>query len=95
MINHTHIFENVTFDDIQKENPDMEHGGRWKPKDCKARQKIAIIIHLRNREEQLKTFIRNMFIFLKKQKADFTIFVIEQVSGFKTLILTFVIRQAS
>ena len=53
--------------------------GGWKPDYCKARQKVAILVPFRDREEDLKVFLYNMHPFLQKQLLDYSIFIIEQV----------------
>ena len=73
---------NTTFDNIYNENPDLETGGVWRPRDCTATSKIALIIPLIDREEHLKIFLRNIIPFLRNQKIEFAIFVVEQVSKF-------------
>ena len=57
-------------------------GGHFRPQNCTARQRVAIIIPYRQRENHLKVFLHNMHPMLQRQQADYTIFVIEQV-GFK------------
>ena len=74
------LIENTTISEIKREHPDMESGGVWQPTHCQSRWRIALIIPLRDREEHLKIFIRNIIPFLKKQEAHFTIFAIEEVS---------------
>ena len=71
---------NTPYDDVYNANPDMKSGGVWRPMDCTPTSKIALIIPLSGREEQLKIFVKNMISFLKKQKTEFAIFVVEQVS---------------
>ncbi|KAM4710325.1 beta-1,4-galactosyltransferase 1-like isoform 2-T2 [Discoglossus pictus] len=64
--------------EIISQNPNVMIGGHSKPHDCKARQKIAIIIPFRNREPHLKTWLYYMHPFLQKQQGDYGIYVVEQ-----------------
>ncbi|ESO83434.1 hypothetical protein LOTGIDRAFT_133456, partial [Lottia gigantea] len=67
----------TTFDDVYKENPVLEPGGRYHPKDCVARHRVAIIIPYRNRESQLKIFLKNIHPILQRQQLDYGIYVID------------------
>ncbi|BFZ05133.1 hypothetical protein BsWGS_08172 [Bradybaena similaris] len=66
------------FKTIRSLFPGMEKGGRIKPANCTARQRLAVIIPFRNRHTHLTILLRNLIPFLQKQMADATIFVIEQ-----------------
>ncbi|XP_055346095.1 beta-1,4-galactosyltransferase 1-like [Paramacrobiotus metropolitanus] len=52
--------------------------GNWSPKSCQAKEKVAIIIPFRDRNEHLKLFLANYHPILQKQQLDYTIFVVEQ-----------------
>eukprot|EP00795_Rhopilema_esculentum_P013740 gene13740-4661_t len=56
----------------------VEKGGKWKPKDCIARAKVALIIPFRKRERQLKIFLKHMHPVLHRQNLHYQIFVVEQ-----------------
>ncbi|CAG9829016.1 unnamed protein product [Diabrotica balteata] len=56
----------------------LQLGGHWQPPDCRAKQKLAIVVPFRNRETHLSIFLRHMHPFLRHQQLDYTIFVIEQ-----------------
>ncbi|TMS38239.1 hypothetical protein L596_005006 [Steinernema carpocapsae] len=58
-------------------------GGHWKPEICKARQRVAIIVPFRNRENHLPIFLQNLHPLLQKQQLDYTIFVVEQIKNQK------------
>lgn len=65
-------------EDILKEKlPDISFGGKWSPKECKARHKVAIIVPYRNREHNLRLFLHHMYPFLSKQQLEFGIYIIE------------------
>ncbi|XP_075056636.1 beta-1,4-galactosyltransferase 1-like [Mixophyes fleayi] len=72
---------NVSFLNIPLENPNVQNGGRSKPRICRAQQKIAIIIPFRNRELHLKIWLYYMHPFLQKQQGDYAIYVVEQIQN--------------
>lgn len=55
-------------------------GGLYKPKECNATDRVAIIIPYRNRPQHLPIFFANIHPFLMKQQIDYGIFLIEQVA---------------
>ena len=62
-------------------NLSIRIGGEWSPSECKARDKVAIIVPYRNREKNLNIFLRHMHKFLSKQLIEYGIFVIEPLSN--------------
>nr|XP_020511716.1 beta-1,4-galactosyltransferase 1 isoform X1 [Labrus bergylta] len=70
----------VSLDKVQVENPDLEPGGRFKPEDCVALQKVAIIIPFRKRDEHLKFWLYYLHPILKRQQLDYGVYVINQDS---------------
>lgn len=60
----------------------LKFGGRYKPRDCKARSKVAIIVPYRDREFHLKIFLRYMHPFLQRQQLEYAIVVVEQSGQF-------------
>lgn len=76
--NHTLIeLENL----IAKNQPDLETGGKWKPKECKSRNKVALIVPYRDRLINLHQFLNHMHPFLKKQQMEYGIYLIEPVAN--------------
>ncbi|XP_063414346.1 beta-1,4-galactosyltransferase 6-like [Mytilus trossulus] len=61
--------------------PDSLKSGHYRPPNCTPVQKVAIIVPYRDRQKQLQVFLNNMIPKLKRQKIEFTIYVIEQKSG--------------
>lgn len=59
----------------------MIFGGKWKPSDCNARFKLAIIIPHRDRYENLGRLILNLHEFLQRQKIYYKIYVTEPEDG--------------
>lgn len=60
----------------------MVKDGRYKPDDCTARQKVAILIPFRDRERHLTIFLNHIHAFLMKQQLEYAIYVVEQVTMF-------------
>ncbi|XP_045138988.1 beta-1,4-galactosyltransferase 2-like isoform X2 [Portunus trituberculatus] len=56
-------------------------GGRYRPENCTARHKVAIIIPYRNRATHLTVFVHHMHPFLQRQQLEYTIYVVEQAGG--------------
>lgn len=69
----------VNLDDVRKENSNLQIGGRFKPKDCIALQKVAIIIPFRKRDEHLKYWLYYLHPILQRQQLDYGIYIINQV----------------
>ncbi|XP_029285207.1 beta-1,4-galactosyltransferase 6 isoform X2 [Cottoperca gobio] len=57
---------------------DIEFGGHWKPKDCRPRWKVAILIPFRNRHEHLPILFQHLIPMLQRQRLQFAFYVIEQ-----------------
>uniref|UniRef100_A0A8C1MB07 Beta-1,4-galactosyltransferase n=1 Tax=Cyprinus carpio TaxID=7962 RepID=A0A8C1MB07_CYPCA len=70
--------EPVNLDMVRKDNPQLVVGGRYKPRDCVALQKVAIIIPFRNRGEHLKYWLYYLHPILQRQQLDYGIYVIQQ-----------------
>ncbi|XP_043097452.1 beta-1,4-galactosyltransferase 1 [Puntigrus tetrazona] len=70
--------EPVNLDMVRKDSPRLVMGGRYKPSDCVALQKVAIIIPFRNRGEHLKYWLYYLHPILRRQQLDYGIYVIQQ-----------------
>ncbi|XP_053284115.1 beta-1,4-galactosyltransferase 1 [Pleuronectes platessa] len=68
----------ISLEQITKSNPNLRPGGRFKPKDCEALQKVAIIIPFRNRDEHLKYWLYYLHPILQRQQLDYGVYVINQ-----------------
>lgn len=55
-------------------------GGWFKPTECTARDRVAIVIPYRDRATHLPIFLANLHPFLMKQQIEYGIFLIEQVA---------------
>lgn len=54
-------------------------GGRYRPPDCEARHRTAIIIPHRHREHHLRFLLYYLHPFLQRQQLQYGIYVIHQV----------------
>lgn len=75
-----------TMEAVEKKYETMRDG-KYKPKNCTARQKVAILIPFRDREIHLGIFFNHMHAFLIKQHLEYGIYVVEQVTIFSNFIL--------
>lgn len=69
-----------TIEAIEKKY-EMLKDGKFKPKNCTARQKVAILIPFRDRESHLGIFLNHMHAFLMNQQLEYGIYVVEQTKG--------------
>lgn len=79
------ISVNTNPTDINKLTSKLKHllspGGCYNPKECVARDKVAIIVPYRDRAEHLSIFLNNLHPFLMKQQIYYQIYIIEQNQG--------------
>ncbi|XP_066430322.1 beta-1,4-galactosyltransferase 1 [Eleutherodactylus coqui] len=68
----------VDLEEVRRINPNVMDGGRYKPKDCKALQKVALIIPFRKRDEHLKYWLHYLHPILQRQQLDYGVYVINQ-----------------
>ncbi|KAK3595593.1 hypothetical protein CHS0354_009549 [Potamilus streckersoni] len=73
-INARNFTESVTNDDSLRR---VVYGGRYSPDDCVARERTAIIIPYRDREDHLDILTRHLHNILQRQQLEYRIFVIE------------------
>ena len=55
-----------SMEEMEKTYSFLEDGGRFKPNQCIARHRVAIIVPFRDREEHLRTFLFHMHSFLPR-----------------------------
>lgn len=55
-------------------------GGTFKPTECNAKDRVAIVIPYRDRAHHLPIFLKNIHPFLMKQQIEYGIFVVEQIA---------------
>lgn len=77
----------VRLDDVMKANPNVQKGGRYKSKDCKSLQRVALIIPFRKRDEHLKYWLYYLHPILQRQQLDYGVYVINQVNRFFSFVL--------
>lgn len=58
----------------------VQSGGRYKPTECRPRDRVGIIIPYRDRKQHLPILMKNLHPFLMKQQIDYGIFLVEQSS---------------
>ena len=68
----------VLLNQTAAENPDVQAGGHWEPKQCTARYRVAIIIPFRNRDYHLSVLLHYLHPMLRGQMLNYTIIVVEQ-----------------
>ncbi|XP_077966634.1 beta-1,4-galactosyltransferase 2-like [Styela clava] len=66
------------FEKISIDNPRLSIGGRYTPKHCRPRYKLAIIIPLRGRIRQLQVLLAHMHPIWQGQQLDYTVYVMWQ-----------------
>ncbi|XP_047206033.1 beta-1,4-galactosyltransferase 1-like [Girardinichthys multiradiatus] len=70
---------NRTLEDVRQHlGPLLQQGGRYKPANCVAKQKVAIIIPFRNRYEHLSHWLHYLHPILIRQQLDYSVYVINQ-----------------
>ncbi|XP_051993092.1 beta-1,4-galactosyltransferase 1-like [Xyrauchen texanus] len=75
---HVDFSQPLHFDVVREENLLLFMGGRYKPSNCVALQKVAIIIPFRNRDEHLKYWLHFLHPVLQRQQLDYGVYIIEQ-----------------
>ena len=60
----------------------LEPGGRFRPANCRANYKVAIVIPYRDRQEHLSVFLQHMHPFLQRQQLDYGIYVVQQSGNY-------------
>lgn len=56
----------------------LQPGGWFTPKECKARDRVAILVPMKERAYMLPKFLKNMHAMLMKQQIEYGIYVVEQ-----------------
>ncbi|XP_047210626.1 beta-1,4-galactosyltransferase 1-like [Girardinichthys multiradiatus] len=70
---------NRTLENVRQHvGPLLQQGGRYKPANCVAKQKVAIIIPFRNRYEHLSHWLHYLHPILIRQQLDYGVYVINQ-----------------
>nr|XP_046919839.1 beta-1,4-N-acetylgalactosaminyltransferase bre-4-like [Dermatophagoides farinae] len=61
--------------------PQVEIGGRFRPKQCHSNSRVAIIVPYRDREFHLRTFLLNIHPMLMRQNIDYGVYIVEQLGN--------------
>ncbi|KAJ1070489.1 hypothetical protein K5549_003468 [Capra hircus] len=72
----------LTLEEVQAKNPKV-HRGRYRPEECRALQRVAILIPHRHREKHLLYLLEHLHPFLQRQQLDYGIYVIHQAGSKK------------
>lgn len=73
-----------SMEDLEKQyKKRLEPGGRFWPKECRSRHKVAIVIPYRDREEHLRIFLHNIHPILGRQQLDYGIYIVEEAGDTK------------
>ncbi|GFT85315.1 beta-1,4-N-acetylgalactosaminyltransferase bre-4 [Trichonephila clavipes] len=65
------LTEAPSFDALEQMFSNLQPGGRFRPSDCIARNKVALVIPYRDREEHLRIFLHNLHPILQRQQLDY------------------------
>ncbi len=68
-----------TWMELEQLHPELNSGGRWKPKQCKARSRVAIVVPYLKRDKNLRIFLQHIHPFLQKQQLEYGIFLAEPI----------------
>ena len=69
---------NRILEDIHQSGDGLQKGGNLQPVGCRSKCSTAIIVPYKNRESQLKVFLKHMHPILQRQNINYRLFVIEQ-----------------
>lgn len=58
----------------------LKPGGWFAPKECKPRDRVAIVVPMKNRLFQLPTFLKNIHPMLMRQQIEYAIYIVEQTN---------------
>ncbi|XP_062841573.1 beta-1,4-galactosyltransferase 3 [Trichomycterus rosablanca] len=79
---HVSFHSGLTLAQVKRKNPLVVRGGRYRPPNCKARHRTAIIIPHRSRESHLKYLLYYLHPFLQRQQLNYGIYVIHQAGNY-------------
>ncbi|XP_053331054.1 beta-1,4-galactosyltransferase 3 [Spea bombifrons] len=66
---------------IKEKNPFVTQGGRYRPPNCEARHRTAVIIPHRNRETHLRHLLYYLHPFLQRQQLQYAIYIVHQAGN--------------
>ncbi|XP_064629666.1 beta-1,4-galactosyltransferase 4-like [Lineus longissimus] len=74
-LRHSH---NNSMAEVVLKNPSLGPGGSFRPRNCLARHKVAVIVPYRDRMEHLTILLSHLHPILQRQQLNYRIFVVEQ-----------------
>lgn len=60
----------------------LQSGGYFRPTECTARDRVAILVPCRYRDHQIPVLLKNLHPFLMRQQLEYQIFIVYQTSGY-------------
>ena len=70
-----------SWDPVESTTKDISLGGKWKPRDCHARSRVAVIIAYKKEEEYLlQRLLDQLHSVLQRQLLEYQIFTVQQVT---------------
>lgn len=87
---HVTFPSSLTLKQVQRKNPLVVRGGRYRPPDCEARHRTAIIIPHRHREHHLRFLLYYLHPFLQRQQLQYGIYIIHQVKNKQRNLCVFI-----
>lgn len=79
---HVSFPSGLSLTEVERKNPLVVRGGRYRPPDCEARHRTAIIIPHRHREHHLKFLLYYLHPFLQRQQLNYGIYIIHQAGNY-------------
>ncbi|XP_077431120.1 beta-1,4-galactosyltransferase 3 [Vanacampus margaritifer] len=79
---HVSFPSGLTLAEVQRKNPLVEPGGRYRPPNCEARHRTVVIIPHRHREHHLRFLLYYLHPFLQRQQLNYAIYVIHQAGNY-------------
>ncbi|XP_022346040.2 beta-1,4-N-acetylgalactosaminyltransferase bre-4-like [Crassostrea virginica] len=67
-----------SFEHMERKFAWLGTGGQYSPRKCRPRERVAILVPFRERDNHLKIFLNNLHPILYRQQLEYTIYVIEQ-----------------
>ena len=69
-----------SYAELERLNANVEVGGVWRPRTCRSRDRVALVVPYRDRDAHLRTFLDNIHPFLQRQQLHYAVYVVEQVA---------------
>ncbi|KAM9805313.1 beta-1,4-galactosyltransferase 3 [Syngnathus typhle] len=79
---HVSFQSGLTLAEVRRKNPLVERGGRYRPPNCEARHRTAVVIPHRHRENHLRFLLYYLHPFLQRQQLNYGIYIIHQAGNY-------------